>query len=173
MNILTNFKHIQAFILDVDGVLTDGNLLLLESGEMARTMNIKDGYAMQLAIKKGYKILVISGGKSEAVVKRLQKLGITDIYMGVVDKVKVLENFLQTHQLSKDNILYIGDDIPDLAAMKIVGVACCPADAAIEVRSISHYICTANGGRGCVREVIQKVMLLNNHWNEDATIAAI
>lgn len=173
MNILSNFKHIQVFVLDVDGVLTDGSLLLLESGEMARTMNIKDGYAMQLAIKKGYRILVISGAKSEAVVQRLQKLGISDIYMGIVDKVKVLETYLQQHHISKESTLYIGDDIPDVLAMKTVGLACCPADAATEVRSISHYICTASGGKGCVREVIEKVMLLNNHWNEDVSIAAI
>jgi len=172
MNILAAFKPIKLFVLDVDGVLTDGTLLVLNDGQMARRMNIKDGYALQLAVKKGYLVLIISGGNSEAVKIRLEKLGITDIFMNVVNKKEVLVEFVFRHNLLWSQVLYMGDDIPDYSTMQMAGVACCPMDAVAEIKTISHYISPVKGGEGCVRDVIEKVLKLNHHWNNDDTIAS-
>ena len=172
MNILAAFKSIKAFVLDVDGVLTNGNLLVLNDGQMARQMSIKDGYALQLAIKKGYHILVISGGSDEAVKGRLQKLGISEIFMNVTNKKDVLLQFVDKENLTWPEILYMGDDIPDFATMQMAGMACCPADAVAEIKSISQYISPLEGGRGCVRDVIEKVLKLNDHWNDDGSVVA-
>jgi len=172
MNLLAAFKPIKLFVLDVDGVLTDGNLLVLNNGEMARRMNIKDGYALQLAIKSGYRILVISGGNSEAVKNRLEKLGVTELFMNVGNKVSILVEYVNQQQLQWTEVLYMGDDIPDLHAMKMVGIACCPADAVPEIKVISHYISPLKGGEGCVRDIIEKVLKLNGHWNVDETITS-
>ncbi len=170
MNLLSLFQNIKLFVLDVDGVLTDGTLLVLNDGQMARSMNIKDGYALQLAVKKGYQVLVISGGTSEAVQLRLQKLGITEIYMGVVHKKDVLTSYVAEKGLLWSEVLYMGDDIPDLRPMQMAGLACCPQDAVPEIKAISHYISQVSGGRGCVRDIIEKVMKLNHHWQVDETI---
>ena len=173
MNALALLKNIKLFVFDVDGVLTDGSLILLDNGEMARQMNIKDGYALQLAIKHGYDILIISGGSSSAVKIRLQKLGIQHIFLGVIDKKNLLLNFVAEHCLKKEEILYMGDDLPDLLPMKEAGVACAPADAVPEIKSIAHYISPAFGGKGCVRDVIEKVLKLNGHWNEPNTLSSM
>ena len=170
MNVLTNFKKIKAFVLDVDGVLTDGTLLLLEDGQMARRMNIKDGYALQLAIKKGYHILVISGGNSEAVKLRLQKLGVVEVYMNVSDKKEQLLQYISKYSLQTEQVLYMGDDIPDLIPMQMAGLPCCPADAVPEIKNIAQYISPINGGFGCVRDVIEKVLKLNGHWDLDSSV---
>ena len=135
------FKNITTFIFDVDGVLTDGTVLVLENGLQARRMNMKDGYALQLAVKKGYRILVISGAASSPVVDRLNKLGITEVHMGISDKKNFVKNFIANHQLTAGEVLFMGDDIPDLSAMSIVGLPACPADAATEdQRNIKIYI---------------------------------
>lgn len=172
MNVLALFKSIRTFVLDVDGVLTDGTLQLLPGGEMSRKMNIKDGYAMQLAVKKGYRVVVISGGKSESVVSRLQGLGIKDIYTGVLDKKEKLQDYVFELDLRWEEILYMGDDIPDYQPMQLVGLPTCPADAAPEIKSISKYISPLPGGHGCVREVMEKVLKLNGHWLMDEGIAS-
>ncbi|HPH85222.1 MAG TPA: HAD-IIIA family hydrolase [Ferruginibacter sp.] len=172
MNVLTNFKKIKAFVLDVDGVLTDGRVLLLNDGQMARSMNIKDGYALQLAIKKGYHVLVISGGDDDAVKTRLQKLGVMDVHMKVADKKTLLAEYVNKQTLTWEQVLFMGDDIPDLQAMQIAGLPCCPADAVPEIKSISHYISPINGGAGCVRDIIEKVMKLNGDWDTGAGIAS-
>jgi len=172
MNTLEKFKSITTFVFDVDGVLTDGSLLLLEDGQMARQMNIRDGYALQLAIKKGYRVLVISGGSSEAVSTRLNRLGVTDVFLPVENKSEVLREYISRHQLSKEEILFMGDDMPDLEVMQLAGLPCCPADAANEIIAISIYISPATGGKGCVRDVIEKVLKLNGHWDERSGIAA-
>ncbi|PSL46814.1 3-deoxy-D-manno-octulosonate 8-phosphate phosphatase (KDO 8-P phosphatase) [Chitinophaga niastensis] len=172
MNVLALFKPITTFILDVDGVLTDGTLQLLPGGEMSRRMNIKDGYALQLAVKKGYRVVIISGGKSESVVSRLQGLGIRDIFTGIHDKQEKLQDYVFEHDLRWDEILYMGDDIPDYAAMQLVALPVCPADAAAEIKSISRYISPLPGGHGCVREVMEKVLKLNGHWLMDEGIAS-
>jgi 3-deoxy-D-manno-octulosonate 8-phosphate phosphatase (KDO 8-P phosphatase) len=172
MNILSQFRSIKLFVFDVDGVLTNGILLLLETGEMARTMNIKDGYALQLAVKKGYRVLVISGGESPAVERRLNKLGIRDVFMGITDKKEVLSRFAEKHGIKREELLYMGDDMPDFTAMKSAGLPCCPADAVPEIRGISSYISPVAGGQGCVRDVIEKVLKLNQHWDTDDSIAS-
>jgi len=172
MNVLTNFKKIKAFVLDVDGVLTDGRVLLLNDGQMARSMHIKDGYALQLAVKKGYQVLVISGGDDEAVKMRLQKLGVMDVHMKVTDKKTLLLEYVNKNALAWEQVLFMGDDIPDLQAMQIVGLPCCPADAVPEIKSISHYISPINGGAGCVRDIIEKVMKLNGDWDTGTDIAS-
>jgi 3-deoxy-D-manno-octulosonate 8-phosphate phosphatase (KDO 8-P phosphatase) len=169
MNILSSFKNIRGFVLDVDGVLTDGSLLVLDDGQMARRMNIKDGYALQLAIKKGYQLLVLSGGVSAAVRIRLERLGITHIEMNVVNKQERMAAFATTHKLSREQLLFMGDDIPDLLPMSAAGVGCCPADAVPEIKAVANYISPLNGGWGCVRDVIEKVLKLNDDWNDDGS----
>jgi len=164
MNINDRLKDITTFILDVDGVLTDGTILVLENGLQARRMSIRDGYALQLAVKKGYRIVIISGAAASPVVDRLNKLGIADIYMGAGDKLGIVKKYISEHQLSRDELLFMGDDMPDLEVMQFAGLAACPADAIDEVKKISGYVSTVKGGEGCVREVIEKVMKLKGDW---------
>jgi 3-deoxy-D-manno-octulosonate 8-phosphate phosphatase (KDO 8-P phosphatase) len=165
MNVLQLFAPIRVFVFDVDGVLTDGSLLATEEGHLLRRMSIKDGYALQLAIKKGYKVWIISGGKSEAVRARLNKLGITDVHIGIESKKEMLQEIVEASDTDYSHILYMGDDIPDYACMKICGLPCCPNDAVPEIREISKYISPVKGGDGCVRDVIEKVLKLNGHWD--------
>lgn len=172
MNLIDKFKLVTTFILDVDGVLTDGTVYVFDSGEQVRRMSIRDGFALQLAIKKGYRLLVISGGHSPAVETRLKKLGITDIFMKVLDKKNMILQYMQDHGLGKEEVLYMGDDIPDYIAMKVVGMPVAPADAAHEIRRAAAYISSAKGGKGCVREVIEKVLRLNGHWELETDIAS-
>jgi len=170
MTVLERFQKIKLFVFDVDGVLTDGSLYVFNDGEQARKMNIKDGFALQLAIKKGYGMLVISGAYSEAVQKRLEKLGITDVLMKVTDKRETLLRYLEEKKISAEHVLFMGDDIPDYSVMKMAGLACAPANAAPEIRSIAHFISTSNGGEGCVREVIEKVLKINGHWELETDV---
>jgi len=142
----------------------------MPGGLMSRRMNIKDGYALQLAVKKGYRVLVISGGNSPEVADRLEKLGVKDVWMQVTDKAAKLEHFMAEQGLNKNDILYMGDDIPDLKVMQLAGLPCCPADAVQEIRDISVYISHLNGGSGCARDVIEKVMKLRGHWSEDTSL---
>ena len=164
---LEKLKLIKAFVFDVDGVLTDGIVHVTENGEQLRQFNIKDGYALQLAIKRGYKIAVISGGRSLGVKIRLQGLGITDIFLGADSKIELYSSFLIKNSLSAEQVMYMGDDIPDLPAMKLAGLPVCPADAASEIKEISHYISFKEGGKGCVRDVIEKVLKIQNQWLDD------
>ena len=173
MNVLVLFKSIKLFVFDVDGVLTDGSLILLDNGEMARTMNIKDGYALQLAIKKGYDILIISGANSLAVKMRLEKLGIKNIFLSVKNKEEILEKYIRENGYKTNQILYMGDDVPDVFVMQSVGLACAPADAVPEIKRIAHYISSLAGGKGCVRDVIEKVLKLNANWNDIYNIASV
>lgn len=166
-------NNIKTVILDVDGVLTDGNLILLPTGEMVRTMNTRDGYAMQLAIKQGIRIAVITGGRDEAVVNRLKYLGLTDIYVNKRDKVEALEDLLFSYGLDPDEIAYMGDDYPDLAVMNMVGLACCPNDACMDVRKASEYISPENGGKGCVRDLLEQILKVQNKWYNAEEIASV
>jgi 3-deoxy-D-manno-octulosonate 8-phosphate phosphatase (KDO 8-P phosphatase) len=164
---LEKLHHINTFIFDVDGVLTDGTIILTPDGDYIRSMNIKDGYAMQAAIKAGYRIAVISAGRlSEGVKKRLENLGLTDIYLGVSDKKDAYTTIMFSYHLKAENIAYMGDDLPDYEVMNLAGLASCPADAAPEIQNIAHYISPYNGGKGCVRDIIEKVMRLHNKWNK-------
>lgn len=163
---LERFKHITTFVFDVDGVLTDGSLFVLPDGLMARRMNIKDGYALQLAMKKGYHVVIISGGHSPEVKERLLKLGVTEVWMQVENKLSVLQNFMQQQGLEKNSVLYMGDDIPDLQVMQLAGLPCCPIDAVQEIKEKCLYISHLKGGEGCVRDVIEKVMKLRGDWGD-------
>ncbi len=164
MNVLEHFQEIDTFVFDVDGVMTDGSVLLLDNGLQARKMNVKDGLALQMAVKNGYRVVIISGGSSEPVIHRLQYLGLTEIYLGLKDKLKFLRAYLEQHNLKWKQVLYMGDDLPDIDVLENAGLPCCPANAVIEVRKISKYISPVNGGDGCVRDVIEKVLKLNDHW---------
>ncbi|GGC20077.1 3-deoxy-D-manno-octulosonate 8-phosphate phosphatase [Parapedobacter defluvii] len=167
------FKQVKAFVFDVDGVLSDGNILVTEQGDQLRSFNIKDGYAMQLAIKRGYPMAVITGGRSAGVKKRMEGLGIADVFLSVSDKSAVLREWLSFRQLTYRDILYMGDDIPDLGNMKVAGFATCPADAVEEIKAISAYVSFCKGGQGAARDVIEKVMKLQGTWHEDPEVASI
>ncbi|MFW5759130.1 MAG: KdsC family phosphatase [Bacteroidota bacterium] len=168
---MSNYKslltQISTFIFDVDGVMTDGVVILSPDGDLLRTMHVKDGYALQYAIKKGYKIIIISGGRSEMVRKRFELLGVDQINLGIVNKMKVFKEVMKSNDLAPENILYMGDDIPDYEVMKEVGVACCPADAAQEIKDVSHYISPVPGGKGCVRDVLEQVMKVQGKWFDE------
>jgi len=172
MSILETFKSITTFVFDVDGVMTDGSVDVFETGEQVRRMNTKDGYSLQLAMKKGYRVIVISGGVSEGVRRRLEYLGIRDVFLGVKNKKEVLSQYAREHGLEEKHILYMGDDIPDYAVMQRVGLACAPSDAVPEIRHIAGYISSFGGGQGCVRDVIEKVLKLNGHWEVDTSLAS-
>tara|TARA_B110000046_G_scaffold186024_1_gene231543 strand:- start:50717 stop:51238 length:522 start_codon:yes stop_codon:yes gene_type:complete len=163
-NIKAKLRPITAFMLDVDGVLTDGMVITLPDGEQMRRMNIKDGYALQHAVKKGYHISIISGGTSESVRKRLNTLGITEVNLACKNKIEVFEKLKEKFGLTEEQILYIGDDIPDYKVMKRVGFAACPNDAAEEIKGISDYISSKKGGEGCVRDLIEQVLKLQGKW---------
>lgn len=156
----------------MDGVLTDGGLHIEHDGHWLRRMNIKDGYALQLAVKYGYRVVVISGSESGAVAERLHRLGITDVFMKVTSKESFLKEYILKNNLALNEILFMGDDIPDYNCMKIAGFACCPADAAVEIKQISSYISAMRGGYGCARDVIEKVLKLNNDWPLDTSVPA-
>jgi len=161
---------INTFIFDVDGVLTDGKLILMPTGEMVRTMHTKDGYAMQLAIKKGFRIVVITGGRDKMVEERLRYLGLTDIYSNVRDKFDCYQDLLFSYNLVPEEILYMGDDIPDMDVMKAVGLPCCPNDAVPEIREMCDYISLKNGGEGCVRDIIEQTLRSQGKWSDDTHI---
>ncbi len=164
----TNFKqllhNVSCFVFDVDGVLTDGSLVITEEGHMLRTMHIRDGFALELAVKKGYPVFIISGSSSEGVRIRLNRLGITEVHMSVKDKAECLDQLLKKYNLTHSQVLYMGDDVPDLSVLKIVGVTTCPADAMPVVKKVCIYISEKAGGKGCVRDVIEQVMHLQGKW---------
>jgi 3-deoxy-D-manno-octulosonate 8-phosphate phosphatase (KDO 8-P phosphatase) len=172
MNLPDQFTAIKAFVFDMDGVLTDGSLLLLPGGEQARTMNIKDGYALQLAVKARYHVVIISGSHSEPCAERLEYLGIREVFMRVKNKEEVLAQYMLQHRLQAHEVLYMGDDIPDRAVMQLSALPCCPADAVPEIKAISRYISPYAGGKGCVRDVIEKVMRAQRNWLADQSDVA-
>ncbi len=164
MNVLELFEPIKVFVFDIDGVLTDGMLHVQEDGELLRRMNIKDGYALQLAIQKGYQVWVISGGKTTAAQRRLEKLGVEQVHVAVTDKVALLQRLIAEGGYSKEQLLYMGDDMPDLKAMQLCGLRTCPEDAVSDIKQTAQYISPLKGGSGCVRDVIEKVLRINGHW---------
>ena len=157
-------NDINTFIFDVDGVLTDSSVFVTNEGEILRTMNIRDGYAMKAAVESGYNVCIISGGSNEGVRIRLRNLGITDIYLGTPDKVQTFNEYTDVHQINPEHVLYMGDDIPDYHVMKLVGLATCPQDASPEIKAISKYISHKNGGKGAARDVIEQVMKAQGKW---------
>ncbi len=167
---MANFKEelpkVKAFVFDVDGVFSNARLILHHTGTLQRTMSTKDGYAVQYAVKKGYIVAIISGGKDEAVRKRFQGLGVTDIYLNAHDKLEAFNDLLYKYDLKESEILYMGDDIPDYDVMIRVGLPTCPADASEEIIAISKYISDKNGGEGCVRDVIEQVLRVHGKWHK-------
>lgn len=157
--------QISTFIFDVDGVLTDGTVTVFPNGELVRNMNIKDGYALKTAVLKGFKVCIITGGTNKGVRDRLKALGITDIYLGAHNKIEQLDEYLDIYNINADHVLYMGDDIPDYPVMRRVGLAACPKDAVPEIQDISHYISQKKGGNGCVRDVIEQVLKVQDKWN--------
>ncbi len=157
-------NDITTFIFDVDGVLTDGSVFVTNEGEILRTMNIKDGYAMKAAVESGYNVCIISGGSNEGIRVRLRNLGITNIFLGTPDKVKTFDEYTNVYQIKPENVLYMGDDIPDYHVMKLVGLPTCPQDASPEIKNISGYISHKLGGKGAVRDVIEQVMKTQGKW---------
>ncbi len=163
LNFKQKLKNVRCFIFDVDGVLTNGSLVVMP-GELYRIMNIRDGFALKEAVKAGFKVVIISGGNSDSVRSRLLNLGINEIYLGVQNKSEKLNDVIIQHGLKKDEILYMGDDIPDYDVMKNTGIPCCPSDATPEIKEISIYISPFKGGEGCVRDIIEQTMRLNGTW---------
>ncbi|KAF2513922.1 KdsC family phosphatase [Flavobacterium foetidum] len=159
-------NDINTFIFDVDGVLTDSSVFVTSEGEMLRTMNIRDGYAIKAAVDSGYNVCVISGGSNEGVRIRLSNLGMKDIHLGTPDKVKAFKEYADLYKISPENVLYMGDDIPDFHVMKLVGLPTCPQDASPEIKNICRYISHVKGGRGAVRDVIEQVMKVQGKWME-------
>ena len=166
-NYKSQLNRITTFCFDVDGVFTDGIVYLMPGGDQIRTANVRDGYAVQLAIKKGYRIAIISGGRSEEVRTRFEGLGVTDIFLGSSDKVAVFNKYAADNNLSMEEICYMGDDIPDYRVMQLAGLPCCPQDAAPEIRSISRYLSTFAGGQGCVRDILEQTMRVQGKWFDD------
>lgn len=164
---MADFSNINTFIFDVDGVLTDGSIIAFANGEQARNFYIKDGYGIEKALQAGYKIIIISGGKEEGVKNRLHFLGIKDVFLGVKDKLAVYHEYLKTNNLTREHILYMGDDIPDYQMLKIVGMPTCPSDASEDIKAICQYVSPKPGGRGAVRDVIEKVMRCQGKWTPE------
>lgn len=158
-------NDITTFIFDVDGVLTDSSVHVTPTGEMLRIMNIRDGFAMKAAIESGYNVCIISGGNNEGVRIRLKNLGITDIHLATPDKVATFKEYIELYNIKPEQVLYMGDDIPDFHVMQLVGLATCPQDASPEIKTISKYISHKNGGKGAVREVIEQVMKVQGKWH--------
>jgi 3-deoxy-D-manno-octulosonate 8-phosphate phosphatase (KDO 8-P phosphatase) len=164
MSYLSSFKTVHTFMFDVDGVMTDGQMLVTDSGEFLRRMSTRDGYALKLAVRSGYHVAVITGGSSPGVEHRLRLLGIPSIFSGISDKPAAFAHWLEMHPCDTGGILYMGDDLPDFEIMQMVGVPCCPADADPSIQALSVYVSSRQGGEGCVRDVIEKTMRIQGKW---------
>ncbi len=171
MNYKSKLHDIKAFVFDFDGVMTDGNVWMYADRETVRCGNIKDGYAIQYAVKKGYIIAVISGATSLSINNRMESLGVTRIYTGCASKLETYRRFLEENDLAVSQVLCMGDDIPDYEIMKNCAVAACPADAAEEIKGIAHYISHLGGGMGCVRDVIEQTLRLQGKWFDKDALA--
>lgn len=171
--IYSTLKNIKCIVLDVDGVLTNGNILVTEDGQQLRTFNVKDGYAIQYAVKQGLLIFVITGANSLGVKKRLEMLGVSEIHLGIKDKLTLLINLLSKYKVNNEHVVFIGDDMPDYQCMEYVGTAIAPADAVDDIKKLCHYISTRSGGEGVVREVIEKMLKLQGKWHNDFFLQSI
>ncbi len=170
-NIENKLAKITTFIFDFDGVLSDGMIYVMPDGDMIRGTNAKDGYAIQYALKKGYHVAIISGGFSDTMRLRYRTFPHMDIYLSVPDKVQKLKEYMEENQLTKEQVLIMGDDIPDYRMMQEAGCKCCPSDASEEIKATADYVSTRPGGHGCVRDVIERTLKLQGRWfEEDACI---
>ncbi len=168
---LEKLKSIKCFIFDVDGVMTNGTVLALESGEQARSFLVKDGYAIEMALLAGYHIVIISGGNQIGVQKRLEFLKIKHIFLGVKNKSETLQQVMTDLQLTSEQIVYMGDDWPDYEVMQLCGLPCCPQDAIHEVKEISLFVSNKKGGKGCVRDIIEKVMRVQHTFRQNKNVS--
>ncbi|MCB0686274.1 MAG: 3-deoxy-D-manno-octulosonate 8-phosphate phosphatase [Saprospiraceae bacterium] len=164
MNYLNKFRNITTFVFDIDGVMSDGKILLHPDGSLLRSLSVRDGYSMRIAVNKGYRIAIISGGDTPQAIERFTSLGIEDIDMRCPDKQKSFEGLIEKYGLDPAEVLYMGDDLPDLQPMLACGLPCCPKDAVDEIRDVSVYVSPKKGGEGCVRDVIEKVLKLKGDW---------
>lgn len=164
MSFLEELATIDTIILDVDGVLTDSLLHVLENGKLLRRMHTRDGYALKRAVQLGYRVIIITGGRSEGVIKRLKNLGITEIYSGIQNKLEVLDDLIEIYGLNLATTTYMGDDLPDYEPMRLVALPTCPNNAATEIKAISLYTSPYNGGEGCVRDLLEKIMKVQGKW---------
>ncbi len=161
---LEMFRHIDTVIMDVDGVLTNNQMLITESGEMLRSMSARDGYVIKMALRSGLRLAIITGGYSEGVTKRLKGLGIEDVFIRAQNKITPFQQLVEKYQLDPARILYIGDDMPDYFVMQKTGMAACPADAMPEIRAICDYVSPIKGGEGCVRDILEKILRIQGKW---------
>lgn len=170
MNYKDNLKNITTFIFDFDGVLSDGNVWVIDAErDQVRCASVKDGYALHHALKRGYRVAIISGGRGDSMRIRMNNLGVYDVFQGIRNKMDVFKQYCEEHQIDPKTVLYMGDDIPDIEVLKNVGIATCPADAVPEIKNVSHYISHQKGGEGCVRDVIEQVLKIRGDWmTEDA-----
>ncbi len=167
MNYKITLKNITTFVFDFDGVLTDGKVYLLPPDQFVRTMNTRDSYAIQYAVKKGFRVAVITGGNNEMVRERMEYLGVKDVFLKASLKLPVFEKFLKENSIGFENALYMGDDLPDYGAIKKAGIGACPKDAAEEIKSLADYISPIEGGKGCVRDVIEQVLKSQGKWFDE------
>ncbi len=172
-NILEAFGKITTLVFDVDGVITDGTVQVLETGEQFRTFNIKDGWAINRAVKEGFNVIIISAGNNEGVRKRLEYLGVKEINLAVPNKLALLAEYKQNLSLKDDEILYMGDDMPDFEVMHKVGLPVCPADAASDIINIAKYISPKDGGKGAVRDVLEKVLKIQDKWPKHENVQGV
>tara|TARA_B100000941_G_scaffold280529_1_gene247053 strand:- start:198 stop:707 length:510 start_codon:yes stop_codon:yes gene_type:complete len=163
-NYKESLDKITTFVFDVDGVMTNGKVLVTSEGEMYREMDTKDGFILKFALQKGFKVCIISGGTNEGVRKRLTLLGVDKVYLGIHDKMLAFNDFVDKFNVNYDQVLYMGDDIPDIPIMRVVGVSTCPNDSATDVKEIANYVSHKNGGQGCVREIIEQVLRVQGKW---------
>lgn len=171
---MANYKEklpkITTFVFDFDGVMSDGMIWMFDEERQMRCANVKDGYALHHAIKKGYRVAILSGGKGQCIHTRMNYLGVKDVFTQVSYKKARFEKYLEENHLSPEEVLYMGDDIPDYEVMKMSGVSACPADACVEIQEIADYISHCKGGQGCVRDVIEQVMRVRGDWFDEASL---
>lgn len=169
MNSLEQFRRIKAFVFDVDGVLTDHSIFVFENGKIVRRLNEKDLLALKKAIDNGYRVAIISGGSLDGLKQTFKEIGITDIFEKIRDKKEAYDRFKYAYDIDDETVMYMGDDLPDYAVMRIVGLPVCPRNAANEIKEITQYLSPYKGGEGCVRDVIEKVLKLKKVWHPDNT----
>lgn len=165
-------NQITTLIFDVDGVLTDGSIMVATNGDMYRKMHTKDGFALKTAVDKGFNVCIISGGNNEGVRLRLNGLGIKEVHLGAHHKTETMNTYLEENNIGREQVLYMGDDIPDLQVMKEVGLPCCPQDAVQEIKRVSKYVSHKKGGKGCVRDVIEQVLKVQSKWLDNDSVSA-
>jgi len=157
-------KDVNTFIFDYDGVMTDGKVILMDEGQPLRSANVKDGYVLQLIVKLGFNVVIISGGFSRSMENRFGTLGIKDVFLGTKNKEIVLKKYLSDRNIDPKHVVYMGDYIPDYYVMKMIGIPVCPADAVEEIKEISIFISDKKGGEGCVRDIVEQVLKVQGKW---------